>query len=271
MSAFRTLRWHLYQNFLMPDRIDEYRDLLRAIRGKGYCFSTIETFATEVRGGAVSDGLRCILRIDIDSDPDGAARMFDAASAEGVQATYYFRLSTLDRPLAQRIAAHGSEVGYHFEELATYAKRQGLRTAAEVDGHTPMIRDEFRRNVALFREAMGVSPRTIAAHGDFLNRRFGVKNSHVVDRALMDECCILAETHEPWLMRAVDARVSDRPAPQWWHPRSPIEALEDSPSVLYILVHPRQWTRAPMHNALLDLQRGRDEIRYRWHVVRRRP
>lgn len=269
MSAFQALRWHFYQNFLMPDRLSAYRQLLRNILDRGYRFLTIESFASEVRSNAISPGPRCVLRIDIDSDPEGASRMFHAASAEGVQATYYFRLATLHPPLAQRIVAHGSEVGYHFEELATYAKRHGLRTAAEVNRHLPEIREEFRRNAALFRDTMGVMPHTIAAHGDFLNRRLGIKNSHVVDLALMEEYGIVAETHEPWLMRAVDARVSDRPAPRWWHPRSPDESLAASPDVLYILVHPRQWVRAPLHNLFLDLQRGAEEIHYRWRSLRR--
>lgn len=269
MSIPRAVRWHLYQNFLMPERLDEYRALLRQIVDKDYRFKTVEAFATEVKAGRPGGGRSCVLRVDVDSDPKGAARMFDAAYEQGVQATYYFRLSTLDRPLAQRIAASGSEVGYHFEELSTYSKRQGLKTAAEIDDHIGAIRDDFRRNVAVFREALGVWPRTIAAHGDFLNRRLGVKNNRLVDRTLMEECGILAETHESWLMTAVSARVSDRPAPQWWHPRSPLDALAGLPEVLYVLVHPRQWVRAPLLNTSLDLRRGGEEIAYRWRRMRR--
>ena len=88
--------------------------------------------------------------------------MFDITAAEGVHGSYYFRLSTLDRSLTQRIRAQGSEAGYHFEELATYAKRHGLRSADEVEAHVPAMRDEFRRNVILFRDAAWESFRTLS-------------------------------------------------------------------------------------------------------------
>jgi hypothetical protein len=270
VSSLQVIAGHLYQSLLMPDRLAQYRDLLRSIAAKGYTFSTVEAFASNVFAGCLPHEQTCVLRVDIDSDAAGAARMFDIAAAEGVHGTYYFRLSTFDRPLAQRVRSQGSEAGYHFEELAIYAKRNGLRSAEEIEAHVPAMRDEFRRNIMRFRNAMGDFPRTIAAHGDFINRRFGIRNSRIVDRALIDEFGILAETNEPRLMGAVTARVSDRPAPRWWHPQSPIEAMSESPKVLYILVHPRQWVRAPLHNIRLDLQRGGEEAAYFWHCLRPR-
>lgn len=270
MSALRTVASHLGQNLLMPDRLPEYGDLLRSIAVKGYAFSTVEAFASKVRAGAVPHELTCVLRIDIDSHPAGAARMFEIAAAEGVHGTYYFRLLTLDRSLAQRIRAQGSEVGYHFEELATRAKRQGLRRAEEIERWVPAMREDFRRNVALFREAVGAFPRTIASHGDFFNRRFGIDNSQIIDRPLMDEFGILAEGREQWLTRPATIRISDQPAPRWWYPHSPIEALARSPRILFILMHPRQWVRAPLHNTALDLQRGAEEVAYFCRRVGRR-
>jgi len=270
MSALCSLKWHLYQNFLMPDRLEAFRKLLREIAGKGYRFTTLDAFASVIKSANVPDGPLCILRMDIDSDPAGAGRMFDIASAEGVCATYYFRLATLDAHLANRLRSQGSEVGYHFEELATCAKRMGLRTPEDIEANLEPMRDAFRRNVILFRDAMGECPRTVAAHGDFLNRRIGVKSQRMVDSALLDECGIAAEAHEPWLLRAIDARVSDRPAPLWWYPQSPEKALTASPRVIHILVHPRQWTRAPLLNARLDLERGMEEVIYRWRRARRK-
>jgi peptidoglycan/xylan/chitin deacetylase (PgdA/CDA1 family) len=270
MSAFRSLKGHLYQNFVMPDRLEAFRKLLREIAGKGYRFITVDELASAIKAGRAPDSSLCILRVDIDSDPAGAGRMFDIARAEGICATYYFRLATLDRRLADRMRAQGSEVGYHFEELATCAKHMGLRTPQEIEANLEPMRNAFRRNVAFFRDAMGQTPQTVAAHGDFLNRRIGVKSQRMMDRTLLDECGIAAEAHEPWLLRAIDARVSDRPAPVWWYPQSPEKALSASPRVLHILVHPRQWARAPLLNARLDLQRGMEEISYRWRSARRK-
>jgi hypothetical protein len=270
MSLLRTMYFHAYQNFLMPDRLNEYRDLLRSIAGKGYRFCTVEEFAQNVKAGRRHEAPLCVLRNDVDSDPGGASRMFEIDCAEGARATYYFRLATIDRALIDRILSRGGEVGYHFEELATFAKRSGLTSKAEIDAHLPEMRDEFRRNIVRFREATGVSPRTIALHGDFLNRRLAIRNNYILDRALMDEFGILAETYEPWLAAAVVARLADRPAPVWWHPRGPDETLRDTPAVVYLLVHPRQWVRNAARNAALDVLRGIDEVKYRWRSMRRR-
>jgi peptidoglycan/xylan/chitin deacetylase (PgdA/CDA1 family) len=261
MSLARAVYHHAWQNFLMPDRLDQYRALLRLLVERGYTFRTVEEFAGDVRAERAT-GRVCVLRNDVDSDPAGAGRMFEIDQAEGVRATYYFRLSTIDRALIARMQAANAEVGYHYEELATFAKQAGLRSKTDVEQHIGAVRNAFRRNVERFRAASGVSPRTIAAHGDFANRRLGVTNNHVIDRRLMEEFGIVAETYEPWLMSAVNARVADRAAPEWWHPSPPEVALRKDPAVIYILVHPRQWVRAPMRNLGLDVARGADGVRY---------
>jgi hypothetical protein len=262
MSIARAVYYHAWQNFLMPDRLDEYRALLRLLLAKGYVFQTMAEFAVGVREERRLADRVCVLRNDVDSDPSGAGRMFEIDRVEGVRATYYFRLSTIDRTLIARMCAAGAEVGYHYEELATLAKRAGLRSRPDVEQCIGAIRNMFRRNVEEFRLATGVSPRTIAAHGDFANRRLGIPNNLAIDRALMDEFGILAETYEPWLMRAATARLADRAAPVWWHPCAPESALKRDPAVLYILLHPRQWVRAPMRNLGLDILRAVDGIRY---------
>lgn len=270
MNVLHTAYHHTWQNFLMPDRLEEYRALLRAIAVRGYRFLTMEEFAAHVRADRRETDSVCVLRNDVDSDPGGAGRMFEIDRAEGARATYYFRLATIDRGVIERMRASGAEVGYHFEELASYAKQAGIRTKAGIEAHIPAIRDMFRGNVTRFTEAAGVAPRTVAAHGDFANRRLGVTNNHIVDRALLDEFGIVAETYEPWLMSAVTVRLADRAAPVWWHPMPPEKALRSTPAVLYILVHPRQWVRNPWGNSALDVRRGAEELAYRWRCMRRR-
>ncbi len=69
-----------------------------------------------------------MLRHDVDTDPGTAAAMWDIERELGVESSYFFRLSTLAPALMADIAAGGSEASYHYEEVATVAKRRRLRT-----------------------------------------------------------------------------------------------------------------------------------------------
>jgi len=259
----RTVWFRVYQNYLMPDRLPQYGRLLSIIRDRGFRFSTMAEFAELVKSGRPIEGPICVLRVDVDSDPNGAGGMFEQECALNIRSTYYFRLSTIDQALIRKMVGHGTEVGYHFEEIASFVRRRGLRRRQDVTVALPELREQFCRNFDRFSRETGVSPRTVAAHGDFLNRRLGVTNNEILDSVLMAELNIVAETYEPWLVSRISARVSDRPAPQWWHPCSPMEALENRPDVLCVVVHPRQWVRNPWLNMWLDLQRGAAEIEYR--------
>jgi hypothetical protein len=247
----------------MGDRLAHYRALLRRLKDLGYRFHTMSEYVGLVaRGEAFADPV-CLLRNDIDSDPAGAVRMFACDCQENVRATYFFRFSTLDPDLAARITAHGSEVGYHYEEIATVARKLGLTRASEIDAHLDAIRGAFRNNVIRFRARAGVAARIIAAHGDFLNRRLGVTNRHLLTPALGLELGIVADAYDPVLHDRLAARFSDRPAPQWWRPADPMQALAERPATVSILVHPRQWVCSPLQNMKLAVTRGAHELTWR--------
>ena len=246
----------------MGSRLAAYRALLREIRSCGYRFCTIIEFA-EIDRSAAFDQPVCLLRNDVDSNKTGVAQMFGCDRDEGVRATYFFRLSTIDRKLMDRIENHVGVVGYHFEEIASVAKRLGLNSRAQVDAHMEEIRDEFRRNIAQFHERTGRIPLAVASHGDFVNRRIGVSNSDLLTPALMEELGIVADAYGDRFHRALDARFSDFPPPQWWKPFDPVQVLPDRPRSLSILVHPRQWTCNPALNLWLNGQRISQEISWR--------
>src|SRR5438105_4034276 len=128
----RRIYWRFYQNFLMPSRIPEYRALLSEANAKGYESVTISSLAACASGRAVLPRLALVLRNDVDSDVSTARAMFQVERALGIRATYYFRLSTLDAQLMRELQDYGNEVGYHYEEVATAAKRYGYRSSADV-------------------------------------------------------------------------------------------------------------------------------------------
>jgi hypothetical protein len=161
--------------------------------------------------------------------------------------------------LAQKIAAHGSEVGYHFEEIASVAKRLGLGSKPQIDAHLDLIRNEFRNNFLGFRARAGVTLRTVASHGDFINRRIGVPNQYLLTDALLDELGIV-DGYDRRIHAGLTARFSDWPPPDWWRPADPLHALQDRPATVSILVHPRQWICNPALNLRLDAMRLVEEI-----------
>jgi hypothetical protein len=110
----------------MPDRLSEYGRVLVAFRDAGYRFVTMAQFAAALRAGAPLAPPLFLLRCDVDSDPAGAGKMFAVEQGHGLAATYYFRLNTVDLTLIARMTTAGTEVSYHFEEIATAAKRLGL-------------------------------------------------------------------------------------------------------------------------------------------------
>lgn len=251
----------------MGSRLALYRELLNHLKEAGYSFRTLSEFAQAVDAGETISRPVCLLRNDIDSDPRGAAQMFACDHAAGARATYFFRLSTLDAGLATEIRAGGGEVGYHFEEIATVAKRLGLRTRQQIDAHIAMIREEFRSNVHRFFAVTGAMPRVVAAHGDFLNRRIGIPNHYLLDRELLEALGIVADVYDQRIHENLQARFSDWPAPRWWNPADPATALHDRPATISILVHPRQWTCNASLNLRLDVQRLSEEIGWRWRSM----
>jgi hypothetical protein len=256
--------YHVYQDIFMGSRIDAYRALLRRLKEYGYRFCTMTEFIVDADHNERSGSPVCLLRNDIDSDPAGAARMFACDREEGVHASYFFRLTTFCPALMKQIAAEGSDVGYHFEEIATVAKRLGLRSRLEVDAHLDAIRAEFRRNVLGFGARTGLRPRMVASHGDFINRRIGVPNQYLLTRSLMDELGILADAYDERVHAGLAARFSDWPAPLWWQPADPMQALQSRPATVSILVHPRQWTCNPLLNIRLAAARVVQESAWQW-------
>ena len=256
--------YRLYQDYFMGSRLSEYRAMLERLRTWGYRFETVSDFFPAAQRGERKGEFVCLLRIDVDTDPQGAAAMFVVEQDLGIRATYYFRRSTMDAKLARRIADYGSEVGYHFEEIASFAKRHGLRTREEAQANFKPMQDWFDLNLREFAKKMGLSPRSVAAHGDFANRRFNLSNSALLTPELMREAGLLVHTSQPHFTRHLVARYADAPAPRWWQPSDP--SLIPPRGPIMILVHPRQWRCNRTENFRVSAHRIGDEIA--WAVRR---
>ena len=258
--------WHrLCADFLMPSRLDSYRELLETAINAGYCILPIGAFWRLIKDGQVDRETRyLVLRHDVDTGPRTAALMFDVERSLGVTGSYYFRLSTLDVKLMNAIAADGGEASYHYEELATLAKRLRLHSRDDAIAHLEEGKAAFRLNVDRVRAVTGLPIRVVASHGDFANTALNTPNwVMLADEAFRQEVGIDLETYDDAFMRYVTSRHSDTAPPRSWMSGDPAGALARHEAVVYLLVHPRHWRTDRIVNARDDIGRLREGLIWR--------
>ncbi|WP_198118745.1 hypothetical protein [Massilia rhizosphaerae] len=260
----KTLLNRLYSDYLMPSRLSEYDALLVRAAERGYRQISVRDFHRAIGRDTAPPARVLVHRHDIDSDLRTARKMFALETKHGVRASYYFRLSTLDYGFMRDIEAAGSEASYHYEEVATYAKRHRLRRADEVRARFPEIREQFVRNFMRIGEHLGTPMTTVASHGDFANRRLNVINHELLsDPDLRRRCGIECETYDADLLRHFDVYISDRPPPVYYHPLSPFDALGRHERVCF-LTHPVQWETNWLESTRCNAVRLAEEVV--WHT-----
>lgn len=260
----KTLLNRIYSDYLMPSRLREYEALLVKANEAGYQQLPVRAFFRNAQETDGDTGKVLVHRHDIDSDLRTARKMFALELKHGVRATYYFRLSTLDFGFMRDIEAAGGEASYHYEEVASFAKRHHLRSAELVRQHFPEIREQFVRNFMHISEGMALPMSTVASHGDFANRRLKLINHELLrDQALRRRCGIECESYDNELLRHFDLYISDRPYPVYYHPLSPFEALGRHERICF-LTHPVQWETNWLESTRCNMVRLAEEVA--WHT-----
>ena len=256
----KTLLNRLYADYLMPSRLVEYEALLVRAAERGYRQLSVREFHAAIRRQASTPDKVLVHRHDIDSDLRTARKMFALETKHGVRASYYFRLSTLDYGFMRAIEAAGSEASYHYEEVATFAKRHRLRRGDDVRARFPEIRELFVRNFMRIGARLGRPMTTVASHGDFANRRLQVINHELLnDPALRRRCGIECESYDADLLRHFDVYISDRPHPMYYAPVSPFDALGRHDRIC-LLTHPVQWETNWLESTRCNMVRLAEEV-----------
>lgn len=242
----------IYSDYVMPSQLAAHESLIREAAAAGYAQLSVRDFARQLP--RPPQDRRCLLvhRHDIDTDLRTARKLFAMEKRYGVTSSYYFRLSTLDIGFMQEIEQYGSEASYHYEEVATFAKRHRIREAAEILRRLPEIQQEFIENFQAIENQLGFKMTTVASHGDFANRALKLQNTLILgDPAVRARCGIDCEAYDQRLMQSTDIYISDRPHPQYFYPTPPRDALGRH-SCIYLLTHPRQcetnWTENTKDN-----------------------
>jgi hypothetical protein len=252
----------IYADYLMPSRLGEYQRLLQTALDAGYRHLTLSEYFKEVLEG--KDTGKCFLhRHDIDTDVSTARKMFEIENKLGVKTSFYFRLNTLDYALMQEIHVYGSEVGYHYEELAQYCKNKRIMDPIEVEKHFDEIQELFYLNFSRIQDLCAFKINTIASHGDFVNRKLGIANHAFITQSLLDKCNIDFECYDARLINSIDVLFSDTHYPRYYLPSNPFDAMKTNHKVIYLLSHTRHWRTAPLENTMDNLKRLWEGINYR--------
>lgn len=230
----------LYCDYLMPSQLAAYEEVLREAQQAGYIQTSVRGYVNLLREGLGPLDKVLVHRHDIDTDLRTTRKLFDIEKKHGINSSFYFRLSTLDFNLMREINEYGSEASYHYEELATYAKKKKIKDPAALRDRMAEIRSNFVGNFSRIEQRLGTKMQTVASHGDFANRRLKITNTEIVaDAQLRTDCGILCEAYDRALLDHIDVYISDRPAPQYYFPTSPVNAIRANRRIC-LVTHPRQ-------------------------------
>ena len=231
----------IYNDFLRPSKENDYERILKTAKDNEYEFHTVLSFEEVIANGLETGKKYLILRRDVDTaDSKILCKMLELEKKYGARCTYYFRWNTIDLKLMKAITEAGGEASYHFEEIATYCYKHRIRSKEVMMQHIDEIRNLFISQIAKFREITGQSCVTVASHGDYVNSRFKIQNTELINEAIKKKCGIIREAYDPEHMNMLTCRIADQVEMEQF-PDKAIAAIENGESVLELLTHPRQW------------------------------
>ena len=249
-KKFKKVFYRMYNDYLMKNRYSEYENLILDFKNNGYEFIKISEY-----NKLKEKGKHIIIRHDIDSDVKIARKMFEIEKKNGVKTTFFFRKRTLNDKLIKEIIDYGSEFGYHYEEIATYIKDNKLKSKEEIIDSIKNIQKLFEKNLRQLEEKYNVKICSIAAHGDFINRKYKITNDELFNLDLRKKYPSIIEAYDKKIEGNLNRRTSDDFGPNYWKPIIPKPTLEEKDDNILILVHTRYWNKAPIERFKEDFLR----------------
>lgn len=240
----------IYNDYFMKSRLNEYEKMVLDFINNDYEFITISEYKK-----LKEKNKHLMIRHDIDSDLSIAKKMFEIEKKLNVKSTYYFRQQTCDKKFIAEILKYGSEVGYHYEELATFCKKNNIQNKNDIMNSIDEIKKQFEANIKQFETKYNVKLTSIASHGDFINRKFDISNAVLFDDKLRKKFNKIIEAYDSVVEGNIDLRISDCMYPKFWKPVNPNVAIEQQKNNVLLLIHTRWWDSAPVERFKSELLR----------------
>ena len=262
MGRLAKIVYRVYNDYLMPSRLDEYERVIVALKRAGYEHITLRDYNQKLKSKTLGNRRYFINRHDIDTDIKTTRAFFEIEKKHGVKATYYFRLCTFDFNLMEEINRYGSEASYHFEEVAQYCKDNHIKSRQKAFEEMEKIKELFKSNFRAIEEGSGAKIRTLCSHGDFVNRELNIINNEITkDKKLRQELGIECEAYDSDIMDSFDIYVADDIYPIEYKPDS-IFSYIGKRRVICMLTHPRPWRSSIMENTIDNFKRLYEGIRW---------
>ncbi len=264
MGKLRSVFHRVYSDYFMPSRLGEYENIIKELVSNGYEVISFREYCQRYENNHLRKGDKIFIsRHDIDTDIKTAKEFFDIEKKYNVQASYYFRLATLDTEFMKAIESYGSEASYHFEEIAQYCKDNRISEEQEVFKNMEAIRLIFERNFLRIERKIGIKIKTVCAHGDFVNRALGIVNNEITkDIKLRQRLGISFEAYDKEIIENFDAYISDTMYPTFYKPESIFNVIGKH-NVICMLTHPRHWRTNFWVNTLDNLRRLYEGVKWR--------
>jgi len=252
----------IYNNFLMPSRIDDYEKIIKTAKDNGYEFHSVRSFES-VKDHIDPQRKYLVLRCDVDTPDYKTLRNFlNIEYKYGAASSYYFRLSTVNYQFMREVERKGGEASYHYEEIATYCYEKRIKNKLLIDANLADIQSIFINNYNSFKEKSRLPCLIVASHGEFVNVRLGIPNKYLINNEIKFELGIIREAYDDEHINKLTCRIADHSS-QFFIEEA-INAIENGENVLELLIHPRQWRSAGWINFKMDFIRFYKEMLYRY-------
>ena len=257
-GMFKMVLSRLYSDYLRKSKLGDYEKIIKYFIKNNYESFSIKEFIKVVRRNQLGENKILILRHDIDTDIGTAKLFFRIEKKYNLKSTYYFRQSTIEIPFMQEIEDYGSEASYHYEEIAQFCKDHSIKEPAQVIKLLPNIKNLFSNNFRSLENNLGYKLETLAAHGDFVNRKLKINNNLLLDdKNLRKDIELLIEAYDEELVSNIDIYMTDINN----SPRSIIDAINKYKAI-YLCIHPRHWYANWIVNTYDNINRLYEGIKY---------
>lgn len=238
----KSLLYRIVSDYFIPNRIGHYEELLKTALAEGYSIMPHRDFVAALSSGSIQHNRILLVRHDIDTDPNYCLQWLSVEQRLGVRTSYFFRLITAKQSVMKAVIKSGSECGYHYEELADFAKFYRIKDRHVIESNLGLVQEEFIKNLRHVEMLAGAPIASVVSHGDFVNRKIQMANNRLVTDSLLKQCSLEYEGYETYITDRYSVNISDHIYPTYFRGDiSPMEAIRNHLPVIHLLVHPRHW------------------------------